>query len=971
VGLAGASRLIHDPERAIRAYRDLLAHPGNDRDADLWKELGHTLREVERLTEAEEAYEQAIQLGREDSDLFWGQANVLAALNQDDRALHLVELLLQREPQNPLFLRRKGQLLMSLGKPQEGLATLKSAVQGSHGDPHVHFEVARALRAHGSYADAVTYYRQGLQVDSNSRIGRLGLAETLQLAGQYNEVVPIVDTLLKEDPNDLAAWQCRADAYRSLGRPQEVLYSLKAVLLLDPNNSAGLMEKYRLHLQHGESAEAFESLDQLLKGEGPEAQNAPLLLQHGDLAGQLGKVEEANRSYERAAQLDPAHLSDIAVRRARVRLGAGRPDLALEILDTTLAQAPAGTERSTSVLLLRAEILNALERPTEAHQVFQDVVTRDPKSEAALAGVARSLLDQGHHAEAKEFLRSAIPGVPPNASLFLMLAEAESGLGSIPDAIGAVLHGVEQLPKSAELWSRLGELYIARESWAEASNALAHGIALDPSNPNLLLRAGFVAEKLGHPNEAFSLYDHATQVAPQNKNAWTSRGLSLLSLSRAEEGQASFERALALDPEFEPAKEGKKASLQKAREIQIDKVGREALLLEARLRRSVTKNDLFVTLHVPFDLLDPVLAVLSRTPKIEIESLSETELKDLEGASYRFITAALERRPEGIERRGFTLADVAVLSPPNYSLLQIQRLFGYVKAVLEADLRPENLRLAPDVEELVRKAFTLIPDNERTLFQIVRTLKVGIFKARLIKVVESAGTAVHAPLPALDLGEYASEFQGASAEENRGEAFFQPENVPAAPLHPGGRPATTTYPGQSSTGPNRSLSDRDPALTIAPLEGAPRCAGCGGIASVQHECGTPLCQHCIAQFHTCPMCGRVVTPSSSERVGVTFPSHRAHPPALGKVPGFSIRSVLGKGKAPKPEPVVAKSARMSDRLESRVPDHTKAPEHHKTAIPPPPASPPVVKHPVDPTADAKLPPRPAHGREKTDDEPRL
>ncbi len=958
LGVARASRLVGDHERAIRAYQEFLARPGTPPRADIEKELGHALREVGRLTEAEEAYARAVDLGLEDPDLFWGESEVLSLLNQEAKALRFVDLLLAREPQNPLFLRRKGQLLLKAGRRSEGLQALKEAVREAHGDPHAFFEVAEALRAHGAYADAIGYYHQGLEIDPKSRPGRLALAETLVLAGQYNEALPVIDTLLREDPNELAAWKIRADAHRSLRRPSELLYSLKAILLLDPHNAPALLEKHALHLEKGERTEAFDCLSAVVDGGGAEGNDPAVLLAHGDLAAEIGRTEEANRSYERAQQLDPGKVASIAVRRARLRLTAGRPDLALEVLDPVLGPATAGAPRNAEALGVRAEILGALERPGEAEAVYREVLAQDAASPVALAGVGRSLLDQGKHAEAREFLTGAIPKVAPSDALYLLLAEALSGLGAIPDAVDTVHKGVELMPRSAPLWVRLGELEIAREGWPESAGAFAHAIAIDPQNAPLHLRAGFVAEKLGHPNEALALYDRATQIAPSDKNAWTSRGLALLATGRPDDARASFERALALDSDFEAAKEGKKAATQKTREAQIERFGREALLLEAKLHRTVTKNDLFVTLHVPFDLLEPVLAALGRNPRVAIDRLSESEMRDLEMASYHLITTALQRRPEGIERRGFTLADVAVLSPANATLDQVQRLFGYLRSVLELDLRAENLKLTADVEELARRAL-LLPESQRTLFQLVRTLRVGVYKARVIKAVESAGAAVHAPLPTLDLSQFSPEFRDGEAPSEspaEGSAYFAPENVPA--------PAPE--------------ADAGPEPSVPPPSSSARCVGCGGIAAVVHDCGAAVCQHCIAQFHTCPKCGRAISPpstraSSGPPAGGAHrePSpagHAGHPAAHPAAAATHPVAHAGAHAAPHPpaaSPAAAPAARDRSPLRS-VFGRSKA---GKPAPPPAPA--PVPPAPAPGSEETEAPPPPRPPRPKPDDEPRL
>jgi tetratricopeptide (TPR) repeat protein len=978
LGIARGSRLLNDYDRAVRAYEAFLAREGNHLRHDILKELGHALRETGRYSEAAEAYGRAIAGGLEDPDLFWGSVEVMSLLNQEARALQLLDMLLRREPTNPLYLRKRGQLLLRAGRRSEALGVLQQAVQAAHGDPHSYFEVAEALRSQGAYADALTYYRQGLAIDPNNRHGRLALAETLQLAGQYSEVVGIVDPLLTEDPNDLAAWKVRGDALRALGRPSEVLYSLRAILLLEPDNGPALLEMYRLYADAHQTKEAFDTLTQLLASGAPEAQDATLQLERGDLAASLGLAEEANSSYERAAQIDPMYRTEIAIRRARLRLTAGRPDLALEVLDEGLKAAPAGTPANVGALLLRAEVLGALERPSEARAAYEEVRQREPKSPVALAGIAKSMLEEGKHAEAAEFLRSAIPQAPPQENLYLLLAEAESGLGHLDLATDAVRKGIEVLPKSVALWEREGELDIARQAWAEAANAFAHALTLTPAAVDVLLRAGFVAERLGHPNEALAFYERATEADPKSLAAWTSRGLALIATGRPTDAITSFDRALALDSDHAPAKDGKKVAIQKTRDAEIQRFGREALLLEARLNRTVAKNDLFVTLHVPYEFLEPVLAAVSRTPKMDLDRLDASEVRDLENSSYHLITSALEHRPPGIERRGFTLADVAVLAPPTYTLDQIQRLFGYLKAVLEADLRPENLALAPDVEELARQALVL-PPEQRTLFQLVKSLRVGVYKARLIKVVEEAGSAVHAPLPSLDLGAYSPEFRAPGTTEAAESGPYVAEEGAAAPA--AGVAEMAPAPAAGTVDWTVSPEPTAPSLGPTPAPAGPeppRCVGCGGIASVRHGCSAPLCQHCIGQFPSCPKCGQPVSAANTRPLeGVVAEVPRGH--AAPRTPGplGSLKGVFSRSRTPSPRPEApGKPAPVKPEHPAKGTHPTAERERETataaTAHKEPPARAPSM--PAKSVPEPPVPPPPAAvrpKREKKDDEPRL
>jgi tetratricopeptide (TPR) repeat protein len=966
LGAARASRLVHDLPKAVKAYREFLTDPDSATRGDVLKELGHVLREMDRPNEAREAYEKAVVLGGEDDDLFWGLVETLSRLNQETQALRFLDLLLQREPGSPAYLRRKGQLLMKAGRRADGLVVLKNAIQASQGDPHAYFEIAEALRAQGAYGDAVTYFVDGLKVDPKSRAGRLGLAETYRVAGRFTDALPLVDQLLHEEPNDLRAWKIRVEVQRALGHYSEVVYSLKAILLLDPRNLDALAEKYQLQLKQNQRAEAFDTLTDLLAVGGASVEVAALWLEHGDLAAELGKSDVSNKSYETALRLEPARKVEIAARRAKVRLQAGRADLALEALDSVPVPDPQrDPARAVPFLLLRAQVLTTLERPADARASYEAVRTVDPQNPEAVQGLARSLLDEGKPEEARSFIRSVLPLQPARADLFLLFSEAEAALGSLPFAAEVIRRGLETLPKSIPLWVQLGELHVRQESWEKAADAYAHSIALDRSNPELLLRAGFVAEKLNHGHEALTLYTRAAELAPGNKYAWSSQGVALLMVGRPTEAQASFDRALALDSDFEAAKEGRKTAVQRTRDSTIEKYGRQALLLEARLNRSVTKNDLFVTLHIPFDYLDPVLQILSRSPRVEVDRLSPEEMQDLEIASYHLIHSALESRPAGVERRGLTLADVAALAPETYTLGQIQRLFGYLQGVLEMDLKPQTLRLTPDVEELARKAL-LLPEEQRTLFQLVEGLRVGVFKARVIKAVEAAGHTAHAPLPTLDLGAYSPELRPVAAAA--GTPHLLRGTSPAMASTDGEAlfPELVGLKGAGARG------HRPPP----PAEGLTRCLGCGGIASVLHECGAPLCHQCISQFHSCPKCTKPVTASNSTALE-SAPSLR---PAARERPATSLAP-----SSPSVPHRHHEEPSVGERAPSHPPhpgqgEHEVIPLHHAPHTAPSHESPQRSEnsaphtgptHSIHPPEKAVAAPAAEKTRPKTDDEPRL
>ncbi|MFZ0698849.1 MAG: tetratricopeptide repeat protein [Thermoplasmata archaeon] len=841
---------------------------------------------------------------------------------------------------------------------------------GEQGAAHVAFQHARSLAERGAFPEAIAEYQEGLRLAPNDRGGLLGIARTFQRAGDPAAGVRVCDSLLAQSPEDVDAWRERAEAYRALRNPQELLYSLTAIARLDPSDRAVQIERSEVLEIAGEIRAAHDALDAVLRIDGPDARDPTLYLRLGDLAARLSMVAEAEAAYGQVVEIDPGRTHDVTLRRVRLLMESGRPDLALERLDAGGAPGTSAGPADDAILLLRAEILSRAERPAEARAIYEEILRKDASSAVAVAGTAHSLMEEGKHSEARDLLRSSLDRIPRDERLVLLLAEAESGLGNRGEAAREVQHGLELLPSSSSLWIRLGELDIAREDWDGAAAAFTHAIGLDPGNASILLRSGFVAERRGRSTEALASYDRAVQIAPHDGNAWTRRGLALLADRQPEPALASFDRALQIDPESDAAKEGKKAAGQKRRELAIDRQGLAALRLEAELRRPVTKNDLFVSLRVPFEMLDPVMAAMGRTPKIDVYRLPTTELAELEAASVRLITSAAGRWPGGIEPGALSLADIAVLSPPESSLDQVQRLFGYLEAVLHLDIRPENLELAPDVEELARQAMSAGGDD-RTAFELVRDLRIGIFKARLIQTVERAGGAAHAPLPTLTLGGAASPtaagFANVPAPVLVAEPHFFPHEETAGLV---GGPAVAGGFGTARAGTSAGLTP------IARRRGAEpiRCIGCGGIAAITHVCGAPICEHCLGTFRQCPKC-RYPVDQSNAPIGGSVPTRAApaHARPAPPLPAEEPEPVALRAAPPRRERAPPKASRGEpdrDGDEDAAPLRpAREPRAPREAAPParPVVAPPSIAPAAEAVPAALRPPR----RMRTDEEPRL
>lgn len=954
--MARLERLLGHGARALERYRQLVAMPGGDALEGITLEYAQALLTASAWSELDHWLSPRIRAHERSPPTLWAEVEALTHLHRSEAALELLESLLASEPENPLYLRRKGELLLETGRRVEAMAAFRRAVQAAEGDPRTRWAIGEALRAQGAYLDAIEAYREGLSLAPRDRRGRLALGETLLLSGQAAAAFASADDLLHEDTEDLGAWRLRADAARALEKADELLYSLTALRRLAPQDRALIVELARCQADAGAVDEAFDELSHLEAPATPGTDWAQVCLLRGDLGLTLGRFEEAQKSLETAVQIDRSLQASVALRLARARLRAGRPDLALSTLD----EASIG-EGSTEGWQLRAEILTALERPSEARAAYTAWLAHDPGSPTAREGVARSLLDEGRASEALEFLQAQIAQGSPTERLYLLWSEAESALGHPEAAIAAIERGLAAFPEGPALWGRRGELAIRREDWSTASRAFAQALRSEPKNAEWLCAAASASQKQGRLSEAVAFLTTATETAGDRPALWAALGSALLADHRPVDALTSFERARQLDPTSEAARDGIRLAQEKLQMQRVERFAREGALLEARLGRPVTKNDLLVQLQVPLESLDAVMDYLGRSVPVDLHSLTPAEWEALESASFRLIVAALERRPAGIERRGLTLADVAVLSPPTAKLSEIQQLFGYVRAVLEADMDSDLPAPATPVEPLVRKALEL-PPEQRTLFGLVRQFGIGLYLARLIQQVDQTGGVSHPSPPPLDLGHYSPEFQAPPAETEGGERFFEPE-VPASPALAPSSPLPRAH----------EEPPMPPALGAT--KGTARCLGCGGIAKLHHACGAPICSHCIEHFGTCPKCGSKVSvppappqkPPSKPPAVTSAP--RSSPKLRAPLRDFHSTGADSRASAsttsPPPPPVPPHP----------TPPRTKASTTNLPSAPPPSVPAKPVKTPEDASAHPAAPKpaeRPPRRRpDPTDDEPRL
>ena len=242
-----------------------------------------------------------------------------------------------------------GVILLELGQYSEARKHLHTALTQQSGDQSLHYNIGRVLARLGQYAEARKHLRTALE-DQGTRIPaatelppipsliREEAEQALQ-EGRYEEAALFFRTLTEARPEQAALRVRLGEALRGTGQHEEAITALQQAITLDPDtpitptlhvliaHSARTLGQEDMAIAHYQQAleqnsslvTALEGLAglQFTRGHYPEAlisfrrlaELAPDSAQaHSNLGAvlaELGQIEAAMRSLQRALDLDP------------------------------------------------------------------------------------------------------------------------------------------------------------------------------------------------------------------------------------------------------------------------------------------------------------------------------------------------------------------------------------------------------------------------------------------------------------------------------------------------------------------------------------------------------------------------------------------------------------------------------------------------------------------------------------------
>ena len=290
----------------------------------------------------------------------------------------------------------------------------------------------------------------------------------------------------------------KAEAQLAKGKEDEAVKILQKAAAQAPKDAEPLLALAQVLVRLGkmdEAAASFAKASELSASASP-AVRARVLTARSSMALRMGGAGEALALAQQAVQADAGASSLSALARAQARLG-------LPAARETAEKAVKSGTSSAAAHVARGDALLAAHLGREAEGAYKRASEIEPRSAAALGGLARALAAQGKAGPALEAARAATQADPRSgeAQAALALAHlAQDPSDKASEAMAAVQQGVIMEPRNPLVKFTLGRVFESRGQVAEAAKSYADAGGLDPTWPappvaavTLLLRQGDAA----------------------------------------------------------------------------------------------------------------------------------------------------------------------------------------------------------------------------------------------------------------------------------------------------------------------------------------------------------------------------------------------------------------------------------------------------------------------------------------------
>jgi tetratricopeptide (TPR) repeat protein len=446
------------------------------------------------------------------------------------------------------------QASMENKRPQEVIKGLELLIDSYPEFALAHNDLGALYYKAGNREKALKFYENAVQLDPGNMIFQKNLADFYYVEmGRVEDASRIYSKILEANPEDVETLLIAGHICVSLHKFEDAQVFYHRVLELEPLNEAAQENLEKLNqmgsirselksaedmyqeiqplLNNGDPHKAIASLEKLLENY-PDfglAQN-----DLGVIHYHIGNKEKAQYHYERAVELTPDNINFQKNLADFYCIELGRIEDALKIYVRILKTDPQDVE----TLMATGQICNALEKPDDARDFFNQVLQIEPWNADARKQIedmerppSGASLNSESAEDAYRRLLQTLNTLTPEGAI----VELEKLVESYPDF--AIAHN-----ELAVLYYNIGNKEKSLRYYQQAAH-------LQPGNMTLQKNlADFLFVELGKVEDALQIYVDLLVTYPDDVDTLLITGHICVALKKFDDAKNFYERVLALEP---------------------------------------------------------------------------------------------------------------------------------------------------------------------------------------------------------------------------------------------------------------------------------------------------------------------------------------------------------------------------------------------------------------------------------------
>lgn len=522
--------------------------------------LGDALQKIDRPTEAEAAYTEALGKDPGDPRARVGVARIKVTRGDLAGARSMLDSVVSEHPDSADAHALLATISASEANAESAINEFRAAVAANPREAMNHFKLVTLLLQQGRADEAknaleamkkgvggrqvLTIYLQAYMdfIDGKDDAAAEGIDKVVAAAPKFlpgrllasaihlrskkiNQALQHAGVVLSAQPNNLLARRLAASAHLLNREPEKALELIEPVLAKNPNDPVMHALAGQAYLAKGDFDQASELFAKSV-GEHPDDPGARLRLGVSRLGS--GDVEQALADLDKASSMDPTGVqADIAVAMARLRQRKAEQALeAVARIEQKQPNNPLGPNLRGGVMMLKKDSAGA-------RSSFEKAVALDPSYLPAVVNLSRLDLADKRNDQARARLDALVKLRPKDASAYLAQADVLNRTGAdATEVVKALEQGAQAASNAKPLQLALVKLLSAQKKYTEALAVAAQAQSSNPDDPAVLSALGALQMAAGKPELAISTINKLISVQPDDPGA-------LIMLASAQSGSGN------------------------------------------------------------------------------------------------------------------------------------------------------------------------------------------------------------------------------------------------------------------------------------------------------------------------------------------------------------------------------------------------------------------------------------------------